>query len=119
MGVCFQVYRLYQLSKAAHFIDILMHAMKEAPVTPTLDIVERGGALVAMIVTFQVLGLLCLWSLVTFLMRLFPSRPVADNYWYAYLPLLHFIVVVWIVESGKCFSKLCLECGEEKGRKSR
>lgn len=73
-----QVYRLYQLSKAAHFIDILMLAMKEARVTP--DVVERSGALVSMIVTFQVLGLVCLWSLMTFLMRLFPSRPVVENY---------------------------------------
>ncbi|XP_034674729.1 uncharacterized protein LOC117905945 isoform X2 [Vitis riparia] len=76
--IIFEVYRLYQLSKAAHFMDILILAMKEAPVTP--DIVERSGALVAMVVTFQVLGLVCLWSLMTFLMRLFPSRPVAENY---------------------------------------
>lgn len=73
-----QIYRLYQLSRAAHLLDILILAMKDAPVTP--EIAERTGALVSMVVSFQVLGLVCLWSLMTFLMRLFPSRPVAENY---------------------------------------
>ncbi|KAK9270036.1 hypothetical protein L1049_025609 [Liquidambar formosana] len=76
--IIFEVYRLYQLSKAAHFIERLMFTMKGAPVTPELQ--ERSGALVAMVVTFQVLGIVCLWSLMTFLLRLFPSRPVAENY---------------------------------------
>lgn len=73
-----QVYRLYQLSKAAHFIEKLMFAMKGVPVSP--QVLEKSGALVAMLVTFQVLGMVCLWSLLTFLQRLFPSRPVAENY---------------------------------------
>ncbi|KAF9618095.1 hypothetical protein IFM89_000054 [Coptis chinensis] len=49
-----------------------------APSSPQL--LERSGALVAMLVSFQVLGVVCLWSLMTFLLRLFPSRPVADKY---------------------------------------
>lgn len=73
-----QVYRLYQLSKAAHFIERLLFTMKDAPSSPQL--MERTGAMVAMVVTFQVLGVVCLWSLLTFLLRLFPSRPVAENY---------------------------------------
>lgn len=76
--IVFEVYRLYQLSKAAHFIEKLMFAMKGVPLSP--EVLEKSGALVAMIVTFQVLGMVCLWSLLTFLQRLFPSRPVAENY---------------------------------------
>lgn len=73
-----QVYRIYQLTKAAHFIERLMFAMKDVKATP--DVLERGGAMVAMVVTFQILGFVCLWSLLTFLLRLFPSRPVVENH---------------------------------------
>ncbi|KAI4388406.1 hypothetical protein MLD38_000734 [Melastoma candidum] len=76
--IIFEVYRLYQLTKAAHYIERLMYAMKDLPTTPQL--LDRSGALVATIASFQILGLLCLWSLVTFLLRLFPSRPVSENY---------------------------------------
>ncbi|XP_061370694.1 uncharacterized protein LOC133313346 [Gastrolobium bilobum] len=76
--IIFEVYRLYQLTRAARFTQTIMFTMKELPPTP--DVAERIGALFAMIVTFQVLGAVCLWSLMTFLLRLFPSRPVADNY---------------------------------------
>lgn len=73
-----QVYRIYQLTKALHFVEKLVFSMKDNSVTP--KVLERSGALLSMAVTFQVLGVLCLWSLLTFLMRLFPSRPVADRY---------------------------------------
>ncbi|XP_057434893.1 uncharacterized protein LOC130727698 [Lotus japonicus] len=76
--IIFEVYRLYQLTKAAHFVERLMFSLKGLPATP--EILERSGALFAMIVSFQVLGIVCLWSLMTFLVRLFPSRPVADHY---------------------------------------
>ncbi|GLT58093.1 hypothetical protein SLA2020_310150 [Shorea laevis] len=76
--IIFEVYRLYQLTKATHYIQNLMFLMKDTAVSR--EIIERGSALVGMVVTFQVLGVFCLWSLVTFLMRLFPSRPVAENY---------------------------------------
>ncbi|KAF8406375.1 hypothetical protein HHK36_008462 [Tetracentron sinense] len=76
--IIFEVYRLYQLSKAAHFIERLMFSMKGAAVSP--ELLERSGALVGMLVSFQILGVVCLWSLMTFLLRLFPSRPVAENY---------------------------------------
>ncbi|CAM8889531.1 unnamed protein product [Rhodiola kirilowii] len=76
--IIFEVYRIYQLTKALHFIEKLMFSMKDASVTPKM--LEKSGALLSMVVTFQALGVLCLWSLLTFLMRLFPSRPVADRY---------------------------------------
>ncbi|XP_010255031.1 PREDICTED: uncharacterized protein LOC104595822 [Nelumbo nucifera] len=76
--IIFEIYRLYQLSKAAHFIEKMMFSMKGYPVSPQL--LERSNASVSMLVSFQVLGVVCLWSLTTFLLRLFPSRPVAENY---------------------------------------
>ncbi|KAH7847968.1 hypothetical protein Vadar_032200 [Vaccinium darrowii] len=76
--IIFEVYRIYQLTKAAHFIERLMFAMKDVKATP--DVLERGGAMVAMVVTFQILGFVCLWSLLSFLLRLFPSRPVAESH---------------------------------------
>ncbi|KAG5033910.1 hypothetical protein AAZX31_04G034400 [Glycine max] len=76
--VIFEVYRLYQLTKAANFAEKLLFSMKGLPAGP--ELVERSGALFAMLITFQVLGIVCLWSLMTFLLRLFPSRPVADHY---------------------------------------
>ncbi|XP_002510322.2 uncharacterized protein LOC8260921 [Ricinus communis] len=76
--IIFEVYRIYQLSKAAHFIEKLMFSMRGLP--ESAQLLERNNALIAMIVTFQFLGVLCLWSLLTFFLRLFPSRPVAENY---------------------------------------
>lgn len=76
--IVFEVYRIYQLSRALSFIERLMYATKDAPVSQRL--IEINAASVSMIVTFQILGLFCLWSLLTFLLRLFPSRPVAENY---------------------------------------
>ncbi|XP_028773381.1 uncharacterized protein LOC114730461 [Neltuma alba] len=76
--IIFEVYRLYQLTKAVNFVERLMYSMSGLPKSP--ELVERSGALFAMVVIFQFLGLVCLWSLLTFLLRLFPSRPVAENY---------------------------------------
>ncbi|KAF7817544.1 putative transmembrane protein [Senna tora] len=76
--IIFEVYRLYQLTKAVNFVERLMYSMTGLPKSP--ELVERSGALFAMIVTFQILAVVCLWSLMTFLLRLFPSRPVSEKY---------------------------------------
>lgn len=76
--IIFEVYRLYQLTKAANFAEKLMYSMKGLPASP--EVLERSGALFGMMVIFQLLGIVCIWSLMTFLLRLFPSRPVAENY---------------------------------------
>lgn len=76
--IVFEVYRVYQLTRAAHFIQSLMFTIKDAPVTP--ELMERASSMVALLFTFNVLGIVCLWSLMAFLLRLFPSRPVAENY---------------------------------------
>ncbi|XP_062090522.1 uncharacterized protein LOC133796853 [Humulus lupulus] len=77
--IIFEVYRLYQLTRATFFIEKLLFALKDAPVNSP-EVMERTGALFSMVITFQVLGLVCLWSLMAFLLRLFPSRPVAEKY---------------------------------------
>ncbi|KAK7352365.1 hypothetical protein VNO80_17785 [Phaseolus coccineus] len=74
----FEVYRLHQLTKAANFAEKLLLSLKGLP--PSAELVERTGGLFALLMSFQLLGLVCLWSLMTFLLRLFPSRPVADHY---------------------------------------
>ncbi|CAA7048168.1 unnamed protein product [Microthlaspi erraticum] len=76
--IVFEVYRLYQVTRAATFVQRLMFMMKDA--STTVEISERGVALVGLVVTLQFLAVLCLWSLITFLLRLFPSRRVAENY---------------------------------------
>ncbi|XP_047981060.1 uncharacterized protein LOC125222466 isoform X2 [Salvia hispanica] len=76
--IIFEVYRIYQLTRATSFIERLVYGMREASATPA--VMERTGALISMIVTFRVIGVVCLWSFLTFLLRLFPSRPVAENY---------------------------------------
>ncbi|WCJ23916.1 hypothetical protein M5689_005913 [Euphorbia peplus] len=76
--IIFEVYRIYQLTKAAHFVEKLMFSMRGLP--ESAQLLERNNALIVMLVTFQFLGVVCLWSFLTFLLRLFPSRPVAENY---------------------------------------
>ncbi|XP_075511512.1 uncharacterized protein LOC142547225 [Primulina tabacum] len=78
LPIIFEIYRIYQLARAAGFIEKLMFAMSSAAVTPAAA--DRMGAFVSLALTFRILGVACLWSLLTFLVRLFPSRPVAENY---------------------------------------
>ncbi|CAN8288520.1 unnamed protein product [Cochlearia groenlandica] len=74
----FEVYRVYQVTRAATFVQRLMFMMKDA--ATTVEISERGVALIGLVVALQFLAVLCLWSFITFLLRLFPSRPVSENY---------------------------------------
>ncbi|MED6182738.1 hypothetical protein PIB30_031489 [Stylosanthes scabra] len=77
--IIFELYRLYQLTRVDNFVERLMFSTKELAVTA--EVLERSGALFAMMVTFQALAILCIWSLMTFLLRLFPSssRHVPEN----------------------------------------
>ncbi|KAJ1701675.1 hypothetical protein LUZ63_001454 [Rhynchospora breviuscula] len=77
LPIIFEVYRLYQLNRGAHFIERLMFSLKESA-SPAMA--DRTSAFFAVLVALQVLGAACLWSLATFLLRLFPSRPVRENY---------------------------------------
>ncbi|CAH9054343.1 unnamed protein product [Cuscuta europaea] len=76
--IIFEVYRFYQLTRAIGFVQRVMFATRKLPMTP--DTLQRNGAFVSLIVTFQALGLACLWSLLSFLVTLFPSSPVDENY---------------------------------------
>ncbi|CAA7399482.1 unnamed protein product [Spirodela intermedia] len=78
LPIIFEVYRLYQLSKGAHFVQRLMFSMRGS--VAAAEFAGQSGAFMSLFVAFQVLGVVCLWSLTTFLLRLFPSRPVAENY---------------------------------------
>ncbi|XP_073134512.1 uncharacterized protein [Henckelia pumila] len=79
LPIIFEIYRIYQLTRAAGFIEKLMFAMNGVSITPAAA-ADRMGAYVSLVITFRILGVACLWSLLTFLLRLFPSRPVAENY---------------------------------------
>ncbi|KAL6511684.1 hypothetical protein OROGR_021312 [Orobanche gracilis] len=78
LPIIFEIYRIYQLMRASYFMEKLLYGMRDASVSPA--VIERGKALVFMTLVFRVLGVVCLWCLLTFLLRLFPSRPVAENY---------------------------------------
>lgn len=71
--VVFQVYRLHQLNRSAQLVASLMLSIRGAETTAqTLAI---NGALQTMLNFLQVLGIICLWSMATFITRLFPSQP--------------------------------------------
>eukprot|EP00252_Welwitschia_mirabilis_P003322 TRINITY_DN13405_c0_g1_i1.p1 TRINITY_DN13405_c0_g1~~TRINITY_DN13405_c0_g1_i1.p1 ORF type:complete len:364 (-),score=53.02 TRINITY_DN13405_c0_g1_i1:294-1385(-) len=71
----FQVYRLHQLNRATQLIAGLMFSLRGAETTPqTLAI---NGSLQTLLNVLQVLGIICLWSMATFMTRLFPSTPEA------------------------------------------
>ncbi|XP_073275143.1 uncharacterized protein [Primulina huaijiensis] len=78
LPIIFEIYRIYQLTRAVGYIEKLMFAMSAVSITPATA--DRVGAFVSLVLTFRILGVTCLWSLLTFLLRLFPSRPVAENY---------------------------------------
>ncbi|KAK6115412.1 hypothetical protein DH2020_007681 [Rehmannia glutinosa] len=78
LPIIFEVYRIYQLTRATNFTEKLIYGMRGASATPA--VFDRTGALISLMVTFRIIGVVCLWSLLTFLLRLFPSRPVAENY---------------------------------------
>ncbi|CAL9757645.1 unnamed protein product [Musa acuminata subsp. burmannicoides] len=78
LPIIFEVYRLYQLNKGAHFIERLLFLMRGS--STNTAVMERSSAFISMLAVLQILGVVCLWSLMTFLLRLFPSRPVAENY---------------------------------------
>lgn len=74
-----QVYRLHQLNRAAQLVTALSFSVKGAETTPqTLAINSSLGTLFHVL---QFLGVICIWSLSSFLMRFFPSSAVAPDPW--------------------------------------
>lgn len=69
--VIFQVYRLHQLNRAAQLVAALSFSVRGAETTSqTLAISNSLGTL---LVVLQILGVICIWSLSSFLMRFLPS----------------------------------------------
>lgn len=72
-----QVYRLYQLTETVHHIEIEVLILSKQQRYGSIEHVIIISLLFCVIVILRVLAVVCLWSLITFLMRIFPSRPVA------------------------------------------
>ncbi|KAK4756275.1 hypothetical protein SAY87_006402 [Trapa incisa] len=69
--VIFQVYRLHQLNRAAQLVTALSFTIRGAELTPhNLAINSSLGTILNVL---QFLGLICIWSLSSFLMRFFPT----------------------------------------------
>lgn len=69
--VIFQVYRLHQLNRAAQLVTALSFSVRGAETTSqTLAINNSLGTLLTVL---QILGVICIWSLSSFLMRFIPS----------------------------------------------
>lgn len=75
--IIFQVYRLHQLNRAAQLVTALSYTVKGAEVTShNLAISSSLGTLLNVL---QFLGVICIWSLSSFIMRLLPSAPIAEQ----------------------------------------
>lgn len=71
--IIFQVYRLNQLNRASQLVGGLMFSLRGAETTP--QTMAINGSLTALMNLLQVLGILCLWSMTTYILRIFPSQP--------------------------------------------
>ncbi|GLT79483.1 hypothetical protein SLA2020_509690 [Shorea laevis] len=71
--IVFQVYRLHQLNRAAQLVTALSFTVRGAEMTShNLAINSSLGTLLNVL---QFLGVICIWSLSSFLMRFLPSTP--------------------------------------------
>ncbi|PIN20257.1 hypothetical protein CDL12_07062 [Handroanthus impetiginosus] len=69
--VVFQVYRLHQLNRAAQLVTALSFTVRGAETTP--HNLAINGSLSTLLNVLQFLGIICIWSLSSFIMRYFPS----------------------------------------------
>ncbi|KAG6589440.1 hypothetical protein SDJN03_14863, partial [Cucurbita argyrosperma subsp. sororia] len=70
--IVFQVYRLHQLNRAAQLVTALSFTIKGAEMTP--NNLAINSSLSTLLNVLQFLGIICIWSLSSFLMRFFPSN---------------------------------------------
>ncbi|KAJ1285011.1 hypothetical protein BS78_03G248300 [Paspalum vaginatum] len=74
--IIFKVYRLHQLNRAAQLVTALTFSVRGTETTnQTLAIMNSLGALLTVL---QILGVICVWSLSSFLMRFLPSSDIPD-----------------------------------------
>ncbi|KAB1200927.1 hypothetical protein CJ030_MR0G005894 [Morella rubra] len=69
--VIFQVYRLHQLNRAAQLVTALSFTVRGAEMTA--QNLAISSSLRILLNVLQFLGVICIWSLSSFLMRCFPS----------------------------------------------
>ncbi|XP_052174387.1 uncharacterized protein LOC127789535 [Diospyros lotus] len=75
--IIFQVYRLHQLNRAAQLVTALSFTVRGAEMTShNLAINSSLGTLLNVL---QFLGVICIWSLSSFLTRFFPSATIAER----------------------------------------
>lgn len=75
--VIFQVYRLHQLNRAAQLVTALSFTVRGAEMTShNLAINSSLGTLLNVL---QCLGVICIWSLSSFLMRFLPSAIITEQ----------------------------------------
>ncbi|RZC79678.1 hypothetical protein C5167_042254 [Papaver somniferum] len=67
----FQVYRLHQLNRAAQLVTALSFTVRGAEATS--HNLAINSSLATLLNVLQFLGIICIWSLASFLMRFFPS----------------------------------------------
>ena len=85
-----QVYRLHQLNRAAQLVAGLLFSLKGVEATP--ETMAINGSLQSLLSVVQLLGILCLWSLGSYLMHHFPSWPqqnqaisTAESQWWCHV----------------------------------
>ncbi|XP_062170776.1 uncharacterized protein LOC133876503 [Alnus glutinosa] len=69
--IIFQVYRLHQLNRAAQLVTALSFTVRGAEMTS--HNLAINSSLSTLLNVLQFLGVICIWSLSSFLMRFFPS----------------------------------------------
>ncbi|KAL4559727.1 hypothetical protein LXL04_031872 [Taraxacum kok-saghyz] len=75
--VIFQVYRLHQLNRAAQLVTALTLTVIRAESTP--HNLAINGSLGMLLNVLQSLGVICIWSLSSFLMRFLPSTTITEQ----------------------------------------
>ncbi|XP_059287490.1 uncharacterized protein LOC132040827 isoform X1 [Lycium ferocissimum] len=75
--IVFQVYRLHQLNRAAQLVTALSLTVRGAEMTA--QNLAINGSLSTLLNVLQFLGVICIWSLSSFIMRFFPSATMAQG----------------------------------------
>lgn len=76
--IIFQVYRLHQLNRAAQLVTALSFTVRGAEMTS--HNLAINGSLTTLLNVLQFLGILCVWSLSSFIMRHFSSPGSLDQH---------------------------------------
>ncbi|OVA19865.1 hypothetical protein BVC80_233g15 [Macleaya cordata] len=75
--IIFQVYRLHQLNRAAQLVTALSFTVRGAEATS--HNLAINSSLATLLNVLQFLGVICIWSLASFLMRFFPSAAIPES----------------------------------------